>query len=323
MVYGWTAEVAAVIVEITVHIKRRQWVMACCYRMSGDFGYGSNFPLHNPVPISKKMQITDDSIDTSTFNVNDIEKVKDSIEVKYVDELNDLNDNLKEMEKDKGEDDIPIENFNESVNDVQSKQHVVQEENKPVYFSNDDISSNLILKHEKKSISHHMARGRYGGLISMWDPNVFVKDNIWCDESFIITSCFILMGNTSYLAIRMWSEKKTEADHFNSFIDSTGLNDLPIRGRAFTWMNKAGTKLSKLDRFLISEAILEVLMISILLPLIVCLGPLDCHALEIQVSIEEIKTAIWDCDSNKALGPDGFSFAFVKKYWDIIKMDIF
>ncbi|PWA72054.1 RNA-directed DNA polymerase, eukaryota, Reverse transcriptase zinc-binding domain protein [Artemisia annua] len=31
-----------------------------------------------------------------------------------------------------------------------------------------------------------MARGRSGGLISVWDPNVFVKDNIWCDESFII-----------------------------------------------------------------------------------------------------------------------------------------
>ncbi|GJW94473.1 RNA-directed DNA polymerase, eukaryota, reverse transcriptase zinc-binding domain protein [Tanacetum coccineum] len=44
-----------------------------------------------------------------------------------------------------------------------------------------------------------------------------------------------------------------EADYFNSFIDSTGLVDLPIGGRSFTWMNKAGTKLSKLDRFLISE----------------------------------------------------------------------
>ncbi|GJS75903.1 hypothetical protein Tco_0725784 [Tanacetum coccineum] len=32
-----------------------------------------------------------------------------------------------------------------------------------------------------------------------------------------------------------------------------GLVDLPIGGRSFTWMNKAGTKLSKLDRFLISE----------------------------------------------------------------------
>ena len=50
-----------------------------------------------------------------------------------------------------------------------------------------------------------------------------------------------------------------EADHFNSFIDLTCLIDLPIGGRLYTWMNKAGTKLSKLDRFLISDEVLEIL----------------------------------------------------------------
>ncbi|GKB55750.1 putative RNA-directed DNA polymerase, eukaryota, reverse transcriptase zinc-binding domain protein [Tanacetum coccineum] len=37
---------------------------------------------------------------------------------------------------------------------------------------------------------------------------------------------------------------------------------------------------------------------------------------------EEIKEAVWDCGSSKAASPDGFSFAFVKKYWDIIKKDL-
>ncbi|GJR70989.1 putative RNA-directed DNA polymerase, eukaryota, reverse transcriptase zinc-binding domain protein [Tanacetum coccineum] len=50
-----------------------------------------------------------------------------------------------------------------------------------------------------------------------------------------------------------------EADHFNSFIELTGLIDLPIGVRLYTWMNKAGTKLSKLDRFLISDEVLEIL----------------------------------------------------------------
>ncbi|GJR30147.1 RNA-directed DNA polymerase, eukaryota, reverse transcriptase zinc-binding domain protein [Tanacetum coccineum] len=50
-----------------------------------------------------------------------------------------------------------------------------------------------------------------------------------------------------------------EADHFNSFIDAIGLIDLPIGGRCFTWMNKAGTKLSKLDRFVISEDVIDSL----------------------------------------------------------------
>ncbi|GKE87871.1 RNA-directed DNA polymerase, eukaryota, reverse transcriptase zinc-binding domain protein, partial [Tanacetum coccineum] len=48
-----------------------------------------------------------------------------------------------------------------------------------------------------------------------------------------------------------------EADYFNSFIDATGLVDLPIGG--FTWMNKACTKLNKLDRFLISEDVIDLL----------------------------------------------------------------
>ncbi|GJY09459.1 RNA-directed DNA polymerase, eukaryota, reverse transcriptase zinc-binding domain protein [Tanacetum coccineum] len=38
-----------------------------------------------------------------------------------------------------------------------------------------------------------------------------------------------------------------------------GLVDLPIGGRCFTWMNKAGSKLSKLDRLLISEDVIDLL----------------------------------------------------------------
>ncbi|GJU36868.1 RNA-directed DNA polymerase, eukaryota [Tanacetum coccineum] len=40
------------------------------------------------------------------------------------------------------------------------------------------------------------------------------------------------------------------------------------------------------------------------------------------VSLDEVKNAVWDCDSSKAPGPDGFSFAFVNKYWDYFEVDI-
>ncbi|GJW43854.1 RNA-directed DNA polymerase, eukaryota, reverse transcriptase zinc-binding domain protein [Tanacetum coccineum] len=46
-----------------------------------------------------------------------------------------------------------------------------------------------------------------------------------------------------------------DVDNFNSFIDNSGLINLPLGGRLFTWINKAGTKLSKLDRFLISKEV--------------------------------------------------------------------
>ncbi|XP_071727110.1 uncharacterized protein [Rutidosis leptorrhynchoides] len=46
-----------------------------------------------------------------------------------------------------------------------------------------------------------------------------------------------------------------EANHFNNFINNGGLIDMPIGGRRFTWMKKSGTKMSLIDRFLISHVV--------------------------------------------------------------------
>ncbi|GJU12314.1 RNA-directed DNA polymerase, eukaryota [Tanacetum coccineum] len=40
------------------------------------------------------------------------------------------------------------------------------------------------------------------------------------------------------------------------------------------------------------------------------------------VTEAEIRDAIWDCGSDKSSGPDGFTFAFYKKFWDTIKDDV-
>ncbi|GKU94711.1 hypothetical protein SLEP1_g8164 [Rubroshorea leprosula] len=37
---------------------------------------------------------------------------------------------------------------------------------------------------------------------------------------------------------------------------------------------------------------------------------------------EEVKEAVWNCDSTKAPGPDGFTFGFIKNEWEVIKADI-
>nr|GEV37262.1 RNA-directed DNA polymerase, eukaryota, reverse transcriptase zinc-binding domain protein [Tanacetum cinerariifolium] len=36
----------------------------------------------------------------------------------------------------------------------------------------------------------------------------------------------------------------------------------------------------------------------------------------------EIKEAIWDCGSDKSPGPDGFTFAFYKEFWKVVKSDV-
>nr|GEV70490.1 hypothetical protein [Tanacetum cinerariifolium] len=40
--------------------------------------------------------------------------------------------------------------------------------------------------------------------------------------------------------------------------------------------------------------------------------------LERNISRDEIRTAVWNCEDNKSPGPDGFTFEFFKKYWGLI-----
>nr|GEW48789.1 RNA-directed DNA polymerase, eukaryota, reverse transcriptase zinc-binding domain protein [Tanacetum cinerariifolium] len=46
---------------------------------------------------------------------------------------------------------------------------------------------------------------------------------------------------------------KHGAEAFNSFIINAGLVEVPLGGSSFTWCHKSGKKMSKLDRFLISD----------------------------------------------------------------------
>ena len=36
-------------------------------------------------------------------------------------------------------------------------------------------------------------------------------------------------------------------------------------------------------------------------------------------TMEEVKKAIWNRESSKSLGPDGVSFSFVKKHWELLE----
>ncbi|GJY86438.1 RNA-directed DNA polymerase, eukaryota [Tanacetum coccineum] len=123
---------------------------------------------------------------------------------------------------------------------------------------------------------------------------------------------------------------------FNNFISSACLIDLPLEGYAFTWAHKSASKMSKLDRYLISEGVLD------LFPHLSALC-LDRHLsdhrpilmrgkqnydyqvqdLERLVTYENVKRAVWDCGTNKSPGPDGFSFEFYRKYWTTIDNDVF
>ncbi|GKA71148.1 RNA-directed DNA polymerase, eukaryota [Tanacetum coccineum] len=44
--------------------------------------------------------------------------------------------------------------------------------------------------------------------------------------------------------------------------------------------------------------------------------------LERYISYDEIKSAVWDCGTDKSPGPDGFTFEFFRRYWNIIDHDV-
>ncbi|GKD38306.1 hypothetical protein Tco_1258513, partial [Tanacetum coccineum] len=52
------------------------------------------------------------------------------------------------------------------------------------------------------------------------------------------------------------------------------------------------------------------------------LNPSNRDMLEKEVTLPEIKNVVWDYGRDKAPKPDGFTFGFVKRYWDILKLDI-
>nr|GEZ08616.1 RNA-directed DNA polymerase, eukaryota [Tanacetum cinerariifolium]GEZ08954.1 RNA-directed DNA polymerase, eukaryota [Tanacetum cinerariifolium] len=144
--------------------------------------------------------------------------------------------------------------------------------------------------------------GCSGGIVCVWDPNMFVKDHVSKSDYFVALMGTWIPTSTKLLIISVYapqelSEKRDLWDYlhliisgwdgetvimgdfnevrsererfgfvfnqqramvFNNFISLTGLIDLPLDGYAFTWSHKSASKMSKLDRFLLSEGLMEL-----------------------------------------------------------------
>ncbi|GKD70694.1 cysteine-rich receptor-like protein kinase [Tanacetum coccineum] len=51
------------------------------------------------------------------------------------------------------------------------------------------------------------------------------------------------------------------------------------------------------------------------------LSDLEVTTLDAPFTSKEIKDAVWDCGGSKAPGPDGFTFKFIKRFWETIGSD--
>ncbi|GJS28838.1 RNA-directed DNA polymerase, eukaryota [Tanacetum coccineum] len=146
------------------------------------------------------------------------------------------------------------------------------------------------------------ALGNSGGILCVWEANVFKKDYATISDNFVAiygtwlpsnskilfvaiyapqqASCKrVLWEYVSYLIgrwngetiilgdfneVRCIDERRgscfnpSSARVFDHFISSSGLVDVKLEGYAFTWSHPSGSKMSKLDRFLISEGIFSI-----------------------------------------------------------------
>nr|GEU91313.1 cysteine-rich receptor-like protein kinase [Tanacetum cinerariifolium] len=101
--------------------------------------------------------------------------------------------------------------------------------------------------------------------------------------------------------------------------------DVKLRGRKFTRISSNGLKLSKIDRFLVSSDVINrepsYSRPEFFSSKFKRLSFDQCLAIERPFCDEEIKKAIWECGDDKAPGPDGMTFEFVKHFWDIVGID--
>lgn len=102
-------------------------------------------------------------------------------------------------------------------------------------------------------------------MINVYAPQVpYKKKILWSRILNLISNwsgVAILLGD--FNSVRDALEKvriffdHTSTRYFNDFITKADLIELPTNGRKFTWSNNEGSKLSKLDRFLLSRNFVE------------------------------------------------------------------
>ncbi|GJZ43946.1 RNA-directed DNA polymerase, eukaryota, reverse transcriptase zinc-binding domain protein [Tanacetum coccineum] len=113
---------------------------------------------------------------------------------------------------------------------------------------------------------NRVSNGKLLLVISVYAPQELIeKKMLWDYLGHVIDSWkgeVIIMGDFNdvrYKNERFGSNFNVQgATAFNSFIVNDGLEEVPLGGYAFTWCHKSASKMSKLDRLLISESLLSV-----------------------------------------------------------------
>nr|GEW42979.1 RNA-directed DNA polymerase, eukaryota [Tanacetum cinerariifolium] len=117
---------------------------------------------------------------------------------------------------------------------------------------------------------HSDSVGNSGGILCVWDPNAFCKRSVTMSDYFImvrgvwrqIGKDFLIIVVYAHHDIKkkmmLWDYLTREIGRWKGEVVVIGdFNEVSLGGCSFTWCHKSATKMSKLDRFLVSESLLN------------------------------------------------------------------
>nr|GEX20716.1 RNA-directed DNA polymerase, eukaryota [Tanacetum cinerariifolium] len=135
----------------------------------------------------------------------------------------------------------------------------------------EEVSCNSVGQSEAKK------GGNSGGILCIWEETVFKKDHVTIYDSFVAIYETWVPNKAKILIVTIYdpqypkyrqvrNKDERRGSWFNSynlrlfdnFISSSGLVDVKIKGYMFTWSHPSANKMSKLDRFLVSDGVISL-----------------------------------------------------------------
>nr|GFC72625.1 hypothetical protein [Tanacetum cinerariifolium] len=89
---------------------------------------------------------------------------------------------------------------------------------------------------------HSDSVGNSEGILCIWDPNSFRKNNVTVPDYFCMVWGVWLKTGVDILMMVVYAPQELRDKQ-----------EVPLGGSSFTWCHKSATKMSKLDTFLISK----------------------------------------------------------------------
>nr|GEY48443.1 RNA-directed DNA polymerase, eukaryota [Tanacetum cinerariifolium] len=200
--------------------------------------------------------------------------------------------------------------------------------------------------------------GSSGGILCVWEESIFKNENVSMSDNFISIYGTWLPTNTKILIVAIYAPQSTVLkrilwDYISGLInrwnretivlgDFNEVRLVDVNSKFFhDIINKRRSQLAIRGVFvsgdwhtepsLVKDTFLEHFStrfkqpfsswLKLSLPFPTRLSSDQVSDLDRNISTKEIRAAVWDYGENKSPGPDGYTFEFFRRYWNVIGPD--